>query len=80
MPFIESALDYLHNTRRIQRLIVGRTSGLDTHTEAWAEQRGIPATPFPADWAKVDRPGAVVRKRRNARSTTLRLAANATSA
>lgn len=63
--FCFDRLDYVHRTRGVSLLIEGEASGLDKMARRWAESRGVPVLPFPADWDNITRPGAVVRKRRD---------------
>lgn len=50
------------NTDDIKELVYGCAPGIDTCGKAWADSRYIEDTPFPADWANIDVPGAVPRR------------------
>jgi YspA, cpYpsA-related SLOG family len=60
-----AALDRVHRERVITLLIEGEAPGADTLAKEWAQDRGIPLEPYEADWGNVERPGAVIRRRRN---------------
>ena len=60
-----AALDRAHAKRPIRLVIHGDADGADTLAKMWAQLRGIPDHPFPADWPNITLPGAVVRKRRD---------------
>jgi glycerophosphoryl diester phosphodiesterase len=46
-------------------VVSGTARGADALGEAWARARGIPVKTFPADWGRLDHPGAVIRYRRD---------------
>ncbi len=55
-------MDAIHARRAITCIIEGEMSGADLLARKWAEDRGIPFDPYPADWDDIERPGAVVRR------------------
>lgn len=57
-------LDEIDRTEVIDEIIEGEMTGADRLARAWAESRGVPFHPFPADWDNITRPGAVVRRNR----------------
>ncbi len=59
------ALDALHQTYGITLLIQGDATGADRLCKQWAIARGVPRLDMPARWSDTDRPGAVVRTRRD---------------
>lgn len=63
--FVYRSLDRVHAERRIRLLVQGGAPGADKLAKDWAESRGVPCETEPAKWDDVDRPGAVVRKRRD---------------
>jgi len=46
----------------ITEVVCGKAKGIDSCGEAWAKEKGIPVTPFPADW---DKWGLAAGQRRN---------------
>lgn len=62
---VDRALSAVHRKHGITALIEGEASGADTLCRKWAEAHGIAVKDFPANWSDVDRPGAIVRKRRD---------------
>lgn len=57
-------LDLLHRRVGVAVLIQGEARGADTLAREWAEARGVPVLPFPADWT---RHGRFAGPRRNQR-------------
>lgn len=49
----------------VTELVTGCATGIDSCGIAWADANGIPKKPFPAKWNDIDRPGAVVRRRKD---------------
>lgn len=47
---IFNALDELHARKPISLLIEGEARGLDQRARTWAQRRGIPVEPYPAQW------------------------------
>lgn len=62
--FIYRRLDFF--SQNLKKLVVfgGECEGVDEIGHAWADDRGWPFVPFPADWENIDLPGAVVRVNR----------------
>jgi predicted Rossmann-fold nucleotide-binding protein len=58
--------EYL-KTVGITHVISGGASGIDTDAIVWALENHIPYTEMKANWENVDRPGAVVKTRKNGR-------------
>lgn len=58
-------LDHYHAQRPFTVLIEGEASGLDTIAKSWAQARGVPVEPYPADWTDLDTKPLVVRYRRD---------------
>lgn len=58
-------LDAVHERKKISCIIEGEMSGADLLARHWAEDHDISVDPYPADWGNIDRPGAVVRRRRD---------------
>jgi len=56
-------LDRVHTQRPVTLVIEGEARGADTMGRLWAETRGIPVAPYPADWSE----GARAGPRRNQR-------------
>lgn len=56
------ALDYIHQTRGVDKVIEGCAPGADALGGIWAASRGIPVEEYPADW---DRLGASAGHARN---------------
>lgn len=46
------SLDNLHERYHFSEIVTGCASGADTCGMQWAREKGIPFTPFPADWSK----------------------------
>lgn len=63
--FVYRSLDRVHAERHIRLLVQGGAPGADALAKAWADERGVPCETEAARWEDVDRPGAVVRKRRD---------------
>ena len=51
---------------RITEVVSGCASGVDTHGLRWAEDRGVPFTPFPAAWGDHGRAAGPMRNARMA--------------
>lgn len=49
----------------VTALIQGDADGADRLCKQWAIAKGIPVVSFPANWEDIDRPGAVIRTRRD---------------
>lgn len=49
-------------------VIEGEADGVDKLARAWAESRGVPFLPFPADWDDLTTPPVVLRHRRDGTS------------
>lgn len=62
---VDSALSAVHRKHGIDVLIQGEAPGADSLCKAWARAHGIPTKDMAADWDNIDRPGAVVRRRRD---------------
>ena len=62
---VNRALTAVHRKHGIRLLVQGEAAGFDRLCKDWARSHGIPTADEPADWDDVDRPGAVVRKRRD---------------
>lgn len=58
-------LDAVHAKVTVSTLIHGAATGADSLAAKWAEERGVRAESFPADWTDTDRPGAIIRKRKD---------------
>ena len=54
--------DHAHG---ISEIVSGKADGVDTLGEEFAEYYNLPVTPFPALWADVNVPGAVIKVRWN---------------
>lgn len=63
--FVYRSLDRVHAERRIRLLVQGGAPGADKLAKDWAEARGVPCETEQAKWEDVDRPGAVVRRRKD---------------
>lgn len=50
----------------ITEVVSGRARGIDTFGEHWAEDHGIPVTPFEADWTKYGRSAGPIRNQQMA--------------
>jgi len=72
-------LDAVHERGNITCIVEGEASGADKLARLWAEDRGVAVDPYPADWDNIDRPGAVVRRRRDASCTMQQPALSGTS-
>lgn len=40
--------------RTVEELVEGEARGVDRLARRWAEERGIPVKPFPAEWDKIE--------------------------
>lgn len=58
------ALDRIHARGMITRLAHGACRGVDTEARGWAENRGVLAVPFPADWKTLRRSAGPIRNGR----------------
>jgi hypothetical protein len=63
--FLFAALDFLHGTRGIAKVIQGGAPGADKLAKRWADLRGVPCETVPAEWDNLNAPGAVIRTRRD---------------
>ena len=54
-------LDDLHGNAPLSVLIHGAAAGADTLAGNWAESRGVPMLPFPADWHRHGRAAGPIR-------------------
>lgn len=61
MDRVTQALDLVHESTPVTRLIHGGARGADTLGKNWAQGRGIDEKGYPADWADIDVPGAKIR-------------------
>lgn len=50
---VYSALDDFHLDVGVSCLVEGEANGADMLAKRWAEQRGVPVDPFPADWERL---------------------------
>jgi len=48
-------------------IIHGCASGADSIAAMWAEERGVPVDPYPAEWEDLSHPDAIVKTRRDGR-------------
>jgi predicted Rossmann-fold nucleotide-binding protein len=62
---VDRALSAVHRKHGIDLLIQGEAPGADTLCKRWAKAHGIPTSDMAADWDNIERPGAVVRRRRD---------------
>lgn len=58
---IFDTLDEVHREHGISVLIEGEGNGLDIRARVWAEYRGIPFKPYPADWKQLGKGAGPVR-------------------
>lgn len=58
-------LDALVREHGVTEIVVGRATGVDTDAENWAKMRGLPVSPFHADWDNLHVAGAIVRRRKD---------------
>lgn len=61
---MEEMLCEVINTDDVTEHIYGCAAGIDECGKKWARSKYIESKPFPADWANIDAPGAVVRENR----------------
>jgi hypothetical protein len=57
-------LDTLHKSSPITEVIHGDALGADSMAADWARLRGIPQTPFPADWRANGRSAGPIRNQK----------------
>lgn len=62
---VDYALDTLHQMYGIGLLIQGDAAGADRLCKNWAITRNVPRLDMPARWWDIERPGAVIRTRRD---------------
>lgn len=63
----EADLDRLYDQIGITEVVSGRARGADTCGEEWARKRGLPVTPFPANWKLHGRAAGPIRNEEMAR-------------
>lgn len=65
-PYLRMTLDLLHmsDAGPIEHVAHGNYAGVDLMADAWAKSRGIPRTPYPADWTAQGRAAGPIRNRR----------------
>lgn len=54
-------LDDLHSKHGFTELVNGMASGIDSSAREWAKANKIPIKEFPAQWDKLDAPGAIIK-------------------
>ena len=62
--FLFKALDGLHGEYGFSVVIHGAYRGADQLAKDWAESRGIPDDPYPADWKRLGSPAGPIRNQR----------------
>lgn len=60
-----STLAAVHSKHGVSALIQGGADGADRLSAEWAWDLGIPVATFNAKWEDIERPGAVIRTRRD---------------
>jgi hypothetical protein len=60
-----AVLDHYHAQVPFTCLIEGEADGLDTLAKRWAQSRGVPVDPYPADWTDFITEPVVLRYRRD---------------
>jgi hypothetical protein len=63
VTLLRSALDAHHEKSPITLLIHGAAPGADTLAGEWAEAKGIPVSPFPANWKVLGRAAGPIRNK-----------------
>lgn len=58
-----AVLDHYHAQRPFTVVIEGEADGADKLARAWAESRGVPVLPFPANWTDLETEPVVERLR-----------------
>lgn len=58
---VDDTLDGIHAVTPITMLIEGEARGADKACRSWAERRGVPFTPYPADWGRYGRAAGPIR-------------------
>jgi Protein of unknown function (DUF2493). len=59
--FLWRVLDAHHRAKPITLLIEGEAPGADTMARQWAEDRGVPFAPYPANWDKFGKAAGPIR-------------------
>lgn len=58
-------LDDLHGRKTITKMVHGKGGNTDMSADAWAKARKVEVQPYPANWADISRPDAVIRTRKD---------------
>lgn len=61
--FLFLMLDREHENQPVSVLIEGEAPGADTLSRQWAESRGVPVEPYPAEWRKFGRAAGPIRNK-----------------